>query len=165
MSEQERAQERYCLFFFFFFCCCCCCCVVGLLLCVVKSTLGKRNMTVEEYRKLCHESLVSTSDSVVTEAHLLLVLLWNLCARSDTGSAIHSRHIDWEHDCLRIGIAKSKRFAAEKAVYYGAYANPYDPQVSSRCPLEPFCFVGIIWDSIKLGCRFVLFQLWLYTWQ
>ena len=77
-----------------------------------------------------------------TELHLFLLLLWNLMARSDTASSVHSRHLDWEGDCLKIGIAKSKRNSSVTATYYNVFANPFQPAV---CPV-----LGL---AIHLACN------------
>ena len=90
---------------------------------------GKRHLKVEEYVALCDETIGCVEGQHVTEVHLLLTSLWNLMARSETGGAIHSRHLDWENDALLVGISKSKRFTLEKAVYYHLFANPFRPAV------------------------------------
>ena len=74
---------------------------------------GKRHLKREELEFLCsfavEEYEFLSSFKYGTEVHLFLLLSWSLCARSETAAFIHASHLDWEGDCLKIGIAKSKR--------------------------------------------------------
>jgi hypothetical protein len=92
---------------------------------------GKRHLKFDEYMKLC-TSIMSVTGKFSTELHLGIVLSWNLCARSDTCSGIHSTHIDWEGDSLMISIVKSKRNYQEEGTQYHVYANPLNPSI---CPV------------------------------
>jgi hypothetical protein len=99
------------------------------------SDSGKRHLKVEEYQSLLND-IVSIesglSRKTLTELPLFLTLSWNLCARSDTTASIHSTHLEWEGDCLKVGIAKSKRNYGTSAVYYHVFANPLSPAI---CPI------------------------------
>jgi hypothetical protein len=65
---------------------------------------GKRHLKFGEYIEICRKSLMEDMESKFeTELHLAITIGWNLCARSDTVSNIHARHLDWENDCLKIG--------------------------------------------------------------
>ena len=63
---------------------------------------GKRHIKREELEYLCSFAVkqyeLICSKKFGTEVHLFLLLGWNLCARSDTTSFIHSSHLDWEGD-------------------------------------------------------------------
>ena len=97
---------------------------------------GKRHLKVEEYTGLCRSiySNFGTIGSIKndSEIHLFLVLTWALCARSDTTTALHSASLDWEGDCLKVGIAKSKKNYNTVKVWYHVYANPLEPCI---CPV------------------------------
>ena len=83
---------------------------------------GKRHLKREELEFLCSYSLQHYEEicsfKYGTEIHLFLLLGWQLCARSDTTSFIHASHLDWEGDCMKVGIAKSKRNYNTIPVYY-----------------------------------------------
>ena len=89
-------------------------------------------------------SLTAIKGNHVTEAHLFTTLGWNLCGRSETTAAIHSRHIDWDNDALLIGICKSKRSVKEEATYFKVFSNPYDPATCPVLALALHCVCNIM---------------------
>ena len=86
---------------------------------------GKRHLQWTEYQQLCLEALKrkSVSTRCLSELHLGITMAWNLTARGDTVSSIHSKHLLWEGDSLKVGIDKSKRNNSEVSNYYNIYAN------------------------------------------
>jgi hypothetical protein len=68
----------------------------------------------------------------VSEIHLFIAISWNLCARSDTTVNLHAAHLDWDGDCLKIGIAKSKRNYQDCGWHYHVFLNPLNPII---CPV------------------------------
>ena len=119
---------------------------------------GKRHLKREELLDICGFAVTNYNDicsyKFGTEIHLFVLFGWNLCARSDTTSFIHSSHLDWEGDCLKIGIAKSKRNYNTSAVYYHVYANPLYPLV---CPVLSLA-VHLICSRTILANREGLFR-------
>jgi hypothetical protein len=95
---------------------------------------GKRHLQWAEYQQLCRKALNTSSvaNRSLSELHLGITMSWNLTARGDTVSSIHSKHLYWEGDSLKLGIAKSKRNNSEVSNYYNVYANPLMPEV---CPI------------------------------
>jgi len=108
---------------------------------------GKRHLPVDEYRKICIETLSSLYGRHPSESHLLVNLAWNLCGRADTVTSVHARHIDWEADALIIGISKSKRNEKETLEPFRVYANPYEPEV---CPILAL--------ALHIACYGYIFQ-------
>lgn len=99
-----------------------------------RSEEGRRHLTELEYQKLC--KLALKTDSVdpknLTELHLSLVLTWNLTCRGETTASINAKHLLFEGDALKIGIAKSKRSSEEIGTFYNIYGNHIDP---ACCPI------------------------------
>ena len=94
----------------------------------VELEAGKRHLKFDEYINMALECFSNYSSLCFTkygtELHLYVLLCWNLCARSDTTAWIHTKHIKWDHDSLKIGIAKSKRNYSSSAYHpvgYGRY--------------------------------------------
>ena len=101
--------------------------------------IGKRHLPVTEYRQIAEATLLLGPGGVlsnvqvpnmaqnrhITSLHLFVSLAWNLVMRSDSVTALHSRHIDWANDALQIGVNKSKRHENEDFEYYSV--------VRSRC--------------------------------
>jgi hypothetical protein len=102
---------------------------------------GSRHLKYEEYFKaaLYGYQRDLSKEKYGTEAHLGLLMCWNLLARGDTASNIHSLHLDWECDSLKIGIAKSKRATLENAIYYHCFANPLNPSLCIVLSLAIHC--------------------------
>lgn len=79
---------------------------------------GKRNLTVTEFQKLCEASLDSSKYDIGRhhgELHAFFCISWALVARLETTATLHSSHLEWENDCLKIGIAKSKKVCSVSA--------------------------------------------------
>lgn len=62
---------------------------------------GARHLKVGEYERLCREALKHSPGDSATDLHCYLVLSWILCARLDTASSCHTRHLEWDVDCCR----------------------------------------------------------------
>jgi hypothetical protein len=94
---------------------------------------GHRHIKFTEYRLVLSSALkLGIQDKFRTELHLGMCLAWNLCARHDTVMGIHSLHLDWEDDSLKIGIGKSKRNYQEDCTFFHVYCNPFSPSI---CPV------------------------------
>jgi hypothetical protein len=99
---------------------------------------GKRHLKYEEYH-IITKSCMEIKGKFASELHLGVVLSWNLCARSDTCSGIHSTHLDWEGDCLIVSIAKSKRSYQEDGILNHVYANYLFPYICPVLSLAVHC--------------------------
>jgi hypothetical protein len=85
---------------------------------------AKRHLKFVEYMMMCRNALIENLHSKYSsELHVCLTLGWNLCARIDTVTSLHSYHLDWDGDSLMIGIAKSKRNYQECSVFYHVFSN------------------------------------------
>ena len=97
---------------------------------------AKRYLKCEEYRQMARASLErwriqGSKPRHATELHLFITMGWALCARNDTTSHMHVRHLKWDADALLVGVPKSKRNYI-KGQMFRVYANPFDAVV---CPV------------------------------
>ena len=113
---------------------------------------GKKPMSFEVYKALC-KVLYKSSKADHIFCHLMLVLEWNLMARSDNVLKMMLTHVEWRNDSLVFFFGKSKSNQEGDGSHHPwhVFSNPLEPEMCPVLTLSKYllCFPDLMFDASK----------------